>query len=139
MKHTISNTDQSFRTQVESCAYPVTDFNHRAHLRLAYIYLSEGTTDEANDRVRETLTRILIHNKIEPASKYHETLTKAWLMAMNHFMQKTVATDSADEFINKNPIMLDSSIMKTHYSDELLFSELAKKVFVEPDLAPIPG
>ena len=122
----------------ESCAYPVTDFNHRAHLRLAYIYLSEGTTDEANDRVRETLTRILIHNKIEPASKYHETFTKAWLMAMNHFMQKTVATDSADEFINKNPIMLDSSIMKTHYSDELFFSEQAKKVFVEADLAPIP-
>jgi hypothetical protein len=35
-------------------------------------------------------------------------------------------------------MLLDSRIMLTHYSTELLFSDKARAKFVEPDLDPIP-
>ncbi len=34
--------------------------------------------------------------------------------------------------------MLDSEIMMTHYSAELIFSDEAREQFVQPDLSPIP-
>ena len=139
MKHSISSDDQDFKERVEACNIPVEEFGHRAHLRLAYIYLIENSTDSSINLVRETLTGLLRHNNIEPSAKYHETLTKAWLLVVNHFMNNTDATGSADEFINENPELLDSKIMLTHYSAERLFSEEARRAFVEPDLEPIPG
>ena len=45
---------------------------------------------------------------------------------------------SADDFMARNPLLLDSKIMLTHYSADLLFSDQARAEFVEPDLDPIP-
>ncbi|MGB1311265.1 MAG: hypothetical protein ACPG47_08635 [Leucothrix sp.] len=139
MKYLISEEDRHFKSQVESCQFPVSDFDHRAHLRLAYIYLAQNSdTKKSVDLVRETLTNLLEHAGINPAAKFHETLTEAWVLAVHHFMAKTERSTSADNFIEQHPVMLDSKIMLTHYSAELLFSDTARKAFVEPNIDPIP-
>jgi hypothetical protein len=48
------------------------------------------------------------------------------------------SADSAASFIARNPILLDSKIMLTHYSTEVLFSPEARAHFVEPNLEVIP-
>jgi hypothetical protein len=53
-------------------------------------------------------------------------------------MERTAASESADAFIEQNPMILDSRIMLTHYSAELLFSDAARSQYVEPDRDPIP-
>ena len=53
-------------------------------------------------------------------------------------MHRSPDATSADDFIDRNPILLDSKIMLTHYSAGLLFSDAARAAFVEPDLDPIP-
>ena len=139
MKHLISEEDRHFKNQVESCQFPVSDFDHRAHLRLAYVYLAQNSnTKQSVDLVRETLTNLLRHAGIDPAAKFHETLTEAWILAVHHFMAKTDYSNSASDFIEQHPTMLDSKIMLTHYSKELLFSDEARKAFVEPNIDPIP-
>lgn len=138
MKRINSNDDSVFLTDVETCKFPVSEFDHRAHLRIAYVYLVENTVEEAVSKIRETLTNLLIHARIEPAQKFHETLTEAWIIAVWHFMNKAQESGSADQFIDQNPEMLDSNIMMTHYSADLLFSEEARAKFVKPNLAPIP-
>lgn len=40
--------------------------------------------------------------------------------------------------IERNPELLDSRIMLTHYSAEVLFSDEARARFVDPDIQPIP-
>lgn len=137
MKFETAENDIEFKNQMESCEFPAADFNHRAHLRLAYIYLSENNTHKSSELMRDTLNRFLIHNGVDP-SKYHATLTKAWILAVHHLMSKTGNSSSADEFINKNPEMLDTKIMMTHYSAGVLFSDEARAEFVQPDLDPIP-
>jgi hypothetical protein len=54
------------------------------------------------------------------------------------FHGNTLSSESSDVFIEKNPRMLDSKIMMTHYSAEVLFSDEARAKFVEPNLDPIP-
>jgi len=138
MKHLISKEDQEFKNQVESCEFPVPEFDHRAHLRLAYVYLVENNTDSAVQLMRDTLIGLLKHAGVDPSQKYHETLTEAWILAVHHFMNNTDSSESADDFIEQNTVMLDSKIMMTHYSAEVLFSEKARQSFVEPNLDPIP-
>lgn len=137
-KHLLSKTDQAFQRLVESCEFPVSEFDHKAHIRLAYVYLAENPVDQSVHLMRHTLTALLEHAGIDPSRKYHETLTEAWILAVNHFMNNANTTQSANEFIEANTVMLDSSIMMTHYSAEVLFSDEARKAFVEPNLAPIP-
>lgn len=137
MKHQLSKDDLAFKEQVETCCIPVSDFDHKAHLRLAYVYLVANDVNQSVTLMRETLIRLLRHVGIDPAKKFHETMTEAWILAVHHFMKKTDIADSANAFIAQNPSMLDSNIMLTHYSADVLFSETARQRFVEPDLDPI--
>lgn len=137
MNHQLSASDLEFRKQFESCSVPVSDFDHRAHLRLAYIYLAEDETEAAYQLMRSALHAYLEHLGIDMA-KYHDTITRAWILAVRHFMEVTPQSISTESFIDKNPKMLDSKIMMTHYSAEVLFSDEARAKFVEPDLDPIP-
>ncbi len=136
-KHGLSDSDREFRAAFEAGAFAPADFSHRAHVRLAYVYLADWSVDIALERMRAALIAFLSHHDI-PASKYHETLTRAWILAVDHFMHRSPEASSADDFIARNPLLLDTKIMLTHYSAELLFSDAARAAFVEPDLDPIP-
>ncbi|PKH03725.1 hypothetical protein CXF72_04900 [Psychromonas sp. MB-3u-54] len=116
---------------------PGADFNHQAHLRLAYVYLVDNDTDSSMQRMKMSLKRFIEHNRIDP-TKYHETITTAWVLVVNHFMNKSEGSNSADQLMSQNPEMLEEKTMMTHYSAEVLFSNEARNTFVEPNLAPIP-
>ena len=137
MSHQTSAEDREFITDLESGSLEVARFDHRAHVRAAYTYLVSRSPDHAVERMRESLRGFLERNGI-PVSKYHATITKAWILAVRHFMDRTPESASADEFIEANPRLLDPKIMLTHYSAELLFSPQARAEFVEPDIDPIP-
>ena len=132
----LSLDDRSFRSAFEACTVEPSDFDHRAHVRLAYVYVVESGVEVAVERMRAALQNFIAHNSI-PRSKFHETITRAWVLAVRHFMNKSASTSGAD-FIAKNPDLLDSKIMLTHYSASVLFSSDARASFVEPDLEPIP-
>ena len=135
--HRLSADDRAFRDAFEAAAIAPADFGHRSHVRLAYAYLAEDGVDRAVERMRSALHAFLRHHGIPP-SKYHETMTRAWILAVAHFMAGTPASASADAFIDANPKLLDRSIMLTHYSAGLLFSDEARARFVAPDLEDIP-
>jgi len=137
LNHNLSKNDREFRAAFEAGAFAPADFSHRAHVRLAYAYLAESDVNLALDRMRGALLTFLCHHDI-PASKYHATLTRAWILAVDHFMHRSPESSSADEFIARNPVLLDTRIMLTHYSADLLFSDQARAQFVEPNLDPIP-
>ena len=133
----LSDEDLALRAAFESGALPPAEFGHRAHVALAYVYLAQGNVEAAVDGMRAGLAAYLRHHGIDPA-KYHETLTRAWILAVWHFMSKTQDLQSSADLIARNPMLLDSRIMLTHYSAALLFSAEARQAFVEPDLDPIP-
>lgn len=138
MQHELSSDDRRFRADYEACRVTPDRFDHRAHVRLAYTYLVDNDTETAVTLMRAALLAFLRHNDVD-ISKYHETMTRAWILAVRHFMTTCPAAPSADAFIEANPVLLDSRIMLTHYSADLLFSPEARARFVAPDLGEIPG
>ena len=137
MKHQTSPQDLEFQRAFEACEMPPDAFDHAAHVRLAYVYLCEQPVDGAAQRMKQSLLAYLAHLKVDQG-KYHETITRAWIMAVDYFMGKTSACSSAADFMIANPELLDSKIMLTHYSAAVLFSPEARRSFAEPDLQSIP-
>lgn len=137
MAHQVSDDDRTFQQAFESCEFPLGEFNHKAHVRLGYIYLCDQDTDSAYQKMRQSLFAFLDHNGVD-RMKYHVTLTMAWIKAVQYFMTQTPNSASAEDFIHHCPALLDTKVMLTHYSEQTLFSEEARAAFLEPDLDPIP-
>lgn len=136
MRHELSDRDRAFLERFESGRF-LEPLGHREHLRLAYIYLVDHSVELATDRMRLSIRNFLRYRSID-SSKYHETMTSAWMMAVRHFMEISKRQYSFQEFITQNDRLLDSRIMWTHYSEARLLSERARSTFLEPDLDPIP-
>jgi hypothetical protein len=60
-------------------------------------------------------------------------------LAVAHFMASSTPCTSAAAFMEANPRLLDSKIMLTHYSVELLFSPAARRSFVAARHPVHPG
>ena len=110
--HETSQEDRAFRSTFEAHAIAPSQFNHEAHVRVAYVYLSEHDVESAVQHMREALLSFIEHSGI-PSAKFHATITRAWVLAVRHFMDRSTSTSFAD-FIAKNPDLLDSKIMLTH-------------------------
>jgi len=137
MLHRASDQDLRFAADFAACRIAPEAFDHAAHVRLAYVYLCDAGVDEAVARMKAALLGFLAHLGVDPV-KYHETITRAWILAVAHFMTVSAPCASAEAFMAANPVLLDSRIMLTHYSAELLFSPAARAAFVPPDLSGIP-
>lgn len=85
MNHAISAANARFPDEFMAARIPAARFNHRAHLRLAYIFLCEGTMDNACLLMREAIQQFFVANGVG-MEKYDGTLTRAWMMAVKHFM-----------------------------------------------------
>ena len=137
MKHHTSLEDNLFRSAFEALRVEQGEFDHSAHIRLAYVYLCEHAVNGAVARIKTALLAFLTHLGMGE-SKYHETITRAWVMAVDHFMNRSEACSSYADLIRLNPQLLDSKIMLTHYSADVLFSPAARQAFVEPNIQSIP-
>ena len=133
----LSKEDQAFQRDFETGKISTEAFDHRAHVRLAYAYLVENDAETAVALMREALLEFVKRHSIEP-SRYHETMTRSWILAVRHFMELSSAARDSDQFIESNPRLLDYKIMLEHYSADLLFSPEARARFVDPDLEQIP-
>ena len=133
----LSPDDSRFLQAFEACELTSATFRHREHLRLAYIYLTLHPFETALQTMRSRLQTFLAHLGAPPTA-YHETMTRAWLLAADHFMHRSGAQTSSEDFLAASPALLDKDVMYTHYTPERLKSSAAREGFVEPDLEPIP-
>src|SRR5262245_27233381 len=117
-----------------------TDWNHRAHVRVAYLYLRTHDFEAALAKMRagiQALNRVLgVEDGLE--SGYHETLTHAFMRIILTTIETYGPADSAEEFCEQQPQLMQRKILRLFYSRARIISWNAKRTFVEPDLAPLP-
>ena len=124
----------------ESCSIPLAQWNHRAHLTVAYLLLREHGLEEATDRMCRGVQRYNAANNIRqtPTGGYHETLTIAWMRILHTTMGAYGPADGPDSFFEQHPHLLSKVLLRLFYSRERIMSDEARRGWVEPDLAPLP-
>ncbi len=132
--------DQAFLASFESCTLPFNEWHHRAHLKVAYLYLRELPFDKALARVRTHIQRYnAATNTPETLERgYHETITVAWMRLVQFTLDAYGPAPSAEEFLEAQEHLLNRKALRFFYSRDHLVSWRAKAEFVEPDLAPFP-
>ena len=120
--------DRTFVDALESCTLPSEEFDHRAHVRLAWLYLSEQPLLKALSRFITSLKRYA--GSLGASGKYHETITYAFIFLIHERMaERTAAT--FDEFAAANTDLF-GPILEKYYPPETLASALARTIFVLP-------
>jgi len=132
--------DEQFLAEFEACRWPLDQWHHQHHIKVAYLYLRRFPFDEAVRRIRE---RIKAHNNAHNVPEsltggYHETMTQAWMRLVDLTLREYGPAETADLFYEQNPQLSEKKVLRLFYSRELFMSSRAKTEFVEPDLAPLP-
>jgi len=119
---------------------PAQDWTHRAHLRVAWLFLQRYPLDEAHLLMRVGIIRLnASHGLIEtPSRGYHDTLTRLWLTLIASLMPRSPDAPSSDAFVDRHAGSLGKDAVLRHYSRERLASVQARAMVVEPDLEPLP-
>jgi hypothetical protein len=129
-------TDAEFLAEFEACTLPREAWTHRAHVRMAWLYLGRHPLAEARRVVSEGIRH---YNKvqIQKPLAYHETITQAFLTLI---ASRRDSGESFEAFCGRSEDLLDSklSALLTHYRRETLFSYAARQAFLPPDLAEFP-
>jgi len=111
------------------------EFDHEAHVLVAWRYLQDDELLPAIAKYSaglKTLTR-----KLGVASKYHETITWFYMIAVGERLVNTGNTDWPRFKANNEDLFARKpSLIQQFYSNAHLMSENARHVFVLPDLAP---
>ena len=123
--------DLEFIEALESRTLPADAFDHRQHVRLAWLYLRERPLLDALPRFITSLKRYA--GSLGASTKYHETITFAFLFLIHERMARH-ACDSFEEFERANADLF-GPILQRYYRNETLASELARATFVMPDRA----
>jgi hypothetical protein len=121
--------DREFVSAFEECTLPPELFPHRAHVRLAWIYLRQHSLLETLTRFSEGVRRYAA--SLGATAKYHETITWAYLFLIHERMQRTDSA-SFDEFAAANEDLF-GAVLERYYSPEVLRSDLARTTFILPD------
>jgi hypothetical protein len=133
-------TDETFLQRFEACTLTHAEWNHRAHVKLAYLYLLRHSLDEAIPRVRAGIQALnAAHQTPEgPDRGYHETMTQAWLRIIHCTLSEYGPAQTADEFFDEHPQLAQKKVLRLFYSPGRFMSPQAKHEFLEPDLTPLP-
>ena len=128
-------SDTEFLQQFIGCEFKPADFSHEAHLRLAWINISQYGIEKAETNIQNQLQNFV--ESVGAKNKYNKTLTVAAIKAVYHFMQKS-KSDNFKDFIAEFPRLKShfKALMDSHYSFDIYNSEKAKHEFLLPDLLP---
>ena len=126
-------TDEAFARAFEAGAVTPEEFDHAAHLRVAWVYLREaGSADAALPRMRDAIQRFAA--AAGAAQKYHETITVVWMRVLEGAGAQVPRPCELTELLRQRPELADKNLPMKYYSRERLFSEDARERYVPPDL-----
>ena len=121
-------TDAEFLAALENRTLAEAEFDHRGHLRAAWLYLRGGSFPEALARMSTALKRYSAH--MGKPDRYHETITVAYMAVINERLHAGGSRDSWGDFLRDNPDLADRRLLTHYYRPETLASATARSIFV---------
>jgi hypothetical protein len=133
-------TDEEFLRRFEAAEIALTDWRHREHIKVAYLYLCRYPRAKALDRLRHHIQALnsALGVPESPGRGYHETITQAWLRLVEATLREDGPAENAQRFYEMHPELSQPRVLRLFYSRTRLMSAEAKSQFVEPDLASLP-
>ncbi len=138
MEHKTENDINKLVESFEKGRISKDEWRHAEHLIVAHQYLSANDFDTALTKMRGGIFNLLRSFGIDLTKEmpYHETLTVFWMKKVDEF-RKTRNGCSAVEICKEMVEKFDKNYPLKFYSRERLFSDEARKKFIDGNLNKI--
>jgi len=113
-----------------SLDFDVAAFGHREHVYAAWLALSEFGDREGAERYAQTLRSLTV--KLGVPDKYHETITRFYLMLIGERLRQH-RDDAWQDFEARNTDLFDKGLLSRYYSGARIQSTEAHRHFLLPD------
>lgn len=138
--HLQIDQEATMLSDFESATLSEDQWDHHAHLTVAFLYLSRFSYDRGSKLIAAGIKRLnMAHNKPEA---YHETITVAYSRLIKAALIKQPVWLTAQDFINAHDdlLCLDQPLhgLYEYYQADTLNSPEARVKFVSPDKKPLP-
>jgi hypothetical protein len=135
--------DDEFLRQFQDCSLPFDCWTHRAHVKVAFLYLRDHQFDEALAKMRAGIKSYnAAHDVPETETRgYNETITCAMMQLVAATIaayRDTFPTPTADAFCDTHSQLLNKHVLRLFYSPGRRMHPEAKSRFIEPDLTRLP-
>jgi hypothetical protein len=132
--------DSAFIHKFETAAWPMEQWHHKEHIKIAYLYLIENGFDGALTKLRSGILALNAFHQVPegPTRGYHETMTQAWLRLVHVTLCEYGQAETADLFYEQHPELSEKKALRLFYSADRMMDPRAKFEFLESDLAPLP-
>lgn len=129
---------QQLYSAVKDGSLPPEDFDHEAHVRLAWFYLVSWPYEEAREKFNTDFRQFIIRAGAQ--GKYHKTITDALLQLISSHLDNEDCRSDWDCFKkDAEPLFADAyGLLQRFYSPGLLESDIARKQFKNPDIKDMP-
>ena len=132
----LTPADLQLREQFEAQTLENAAFRHREHVRLTWIYLMSEPADHVASRLCRSL--LALARKHGVPERFHYTLTIVWVRIIDA-ARRDHPNLPFDALVEACPLLLDKDAPLAFYTREHLYSDAARKSWVEPNLKPLPG
>jgi hypothetical protein len=122
-------TDQEFIDAYTAGQLEPAGFDHRAHLRVAFVLLRSRPFLEACIAMRDGLQALA--GKLGKPDLYHETVTVAFMALVAE--RRPAESRDWDSFIAQHSALCERGLLDAWYSTALLGSSAARTTFAMPD------
>ena len=131
-------TDEELVHGFETATLPAAALSHVEHVRVAWWYLTQHAFPEALARFCDALRRFAAANGVR--DRYHETITVAYVLLIAERLD-AMRGEPWSAFAAAHPELLswNPSVLSQYYSEEVLQSPRARRVFVMPDRVAVPA
>ncbi len=130
-------SDEAFLAAFLESRLDKADFDHRGHLRAAWLLLQRQPLEQAVESTCDGIRRLAA--ALGVPGKYHRTATEALvrLMAQAGAAERGLGFEA---FLASAPQLVADArgLLARHYSPERLALAAAREGFVEPDLLALP-
>lgn len=116
--------------QFEAGQVDAEQFDHEAHVHIAWLYVRTYGLAEALSRIDEALRQLT--RKLGVPDKYHATITWLYMVLINE-RRKTDEPWAVFCERNRDLIAGGKATLQHYYSEGRLFSDAAREHFVLPD------
>jgi hypothetical protein len=130
-------TDDEFVSAFLECRLSPDDFDHRGHLRIAWLLQRRAPLEQAIEEICAGIARIARH--FGAPDKYNRTLSEALVRLIAH-ADARMPHATFEAFLAANSTLVDNvrGVLARYYSPGLLHSVEAKQRFTMPDLQALP-
>ncbi|KAG2445825.1 hypothetical protein HXX76_000429 [Chlamydomonas incerta] len=139
--------DDDFLRKLED--YSLDAWDHRTHLRLAWLYLMRHGRREGLARIHSSIQNFIANSPVtkrKTGTTYHETMTYFWA----HMVHFCIASMKAPQqqgkepdfktFLLFNPLLTNGGLFLHYYSKDLMLKNAeSRKQVVLPDKRPLPS